>query len=135
MESFDSTQANAALVHRQGACAIIHSDDDVIDQRLNQEVALAMTAGNRVGLAITRAEAIAWITANPARALGIDKSVGTLEPGKAADVVVWSRDPFSVYALAEHVFIDGAEVYDRARPRQPRSDFELGQPAQGAFHP
>ena len=135
MESFDSTQANAALVHRQGACAIIHSDDDYIDQHLNQEVAVAMTAGNRVGLNITRAEAIAWITANPARALGIDKSVGTLEPGKSADVVVWSRDPFSVYALAEHVFIDGAEVYDRARPRQPRSDFELGQPAQGAFHP
>ena len=135
MESFDSTQANAALVHRQGACAIIHSDDDYIDQHLNQEAAIAMTAGNRAGLNITRAEAIAWITANPARALGIDKSVGALEPGKAADVVVWSRDPFSVYALAEHVFIDGAEVYDRARPRQPRSDFELGQPAQGAFHP
>ena len=92
-----------------------------------------MAAGNRAGLNITRAEAVAWITANPAKALGIGKETGALEPGKAADVVVWSADPVSVYALAEHVFIDGSEVYDRAHPRQPRSDFELGQPAQGAF--
>ena len=113
---------------------MIHSDDDNIDQRLNQEAALAMTAGNRVGLGITRAEAIGWITLNPARALGVGKETGSLEPGKAADVVIWSRDPFSVYAQAEHVFIDGAEVYDRAHPRQPRSDFELGLPSQGAFH-
>ncbi len=134
MESRDAIQANAAFVHRQGACAVIHSDDDNIDQRLNQETALAMTAGNRVGLGITRAEAIAWITLNPAKALGIGKETGSLEPGKAADVVVWSRDPFSVYAQAERVFIDGAEVYDRRAPRQPRSDFEVGLPAQGAFH-
>ncbi len=133
MESFDSTEANAAMVHRAGACAVIHSDDDYIDQHLNQETGIAMAAGNRAGLAITRAEAISWITANPAKALGIAKETGTLEPGKAADLVVWSADPFSVYALAEHVFIDGSEVYDRAHPRQPRSDFELGQPAQGAF--
>ena len=133
MESYDSTEANAALVHRAGACAIIHSDADYIAQHLNQEAALAVTAGNRVGLGITRAEAIAWITLNPARALGIGKETGSLEPGKAADVVVWSRDPFSVYAQAEHVFIDGAEVFDRPHPRQPRSDFELGLPSQGAF--
>ncbi len=133
MEAYDATQANAALVHRAGACTVIHSDDDYIDQHLNQEAAVAMTAGNRVGLAITRAEAIAWITANPAKALGIGRETGSLEPGKAADVVLWSRDPFSVYAVAEHVYVDGAEVYDRAHPRQPRSDFEVGQPAKGAF--
>ncbi len=135
MESRDGIQANAAIVARSGACAIIHSDDAVITQHLNQEAALAMAAGNRAGLNITRAEAIAWITANPARALGVAKETGSLEAGKAADVVIWSRDPFSVYALAEHVFVDGAEVYDRRQPRQPRSDFELGLPAQGAFHP
>ena len=133
MEARDAIEANAAFVHRQGACAVIHSDDDNIDQRLNQEAAIAMTAGNRVGLNITRAEAIAWITSNPAKALGVAKETGSLEPGKAGDVVVWSRDPFSVYAQAEHVFIDGAEVYDRKAPRQPRSDFEVGLPAQGAF--
>ena len=63
----------------------------------------------------------------------IEASTGTLEPGKMADVVVWNRDPFSSYALAEHVYIDGARVYDRNdRSRQPVSDFMLGQSAGGA---
>ena len=52
---------------------------------------------------------------------------GTLEPGKRADVVLWSANPFSIYAVAEKVYIDGALSYDRNDPRfQPRSDFELG---------
>jgi imidazolonepropionase-like amidohydrolase len=105
-------------------------------QRLNQEAAIALGAGLRAGIEITRAQAIAWITANPARALGIADQTGTLEPGKMADVVLWSGDPFSVYSLAEKVFIDGGIAYDRHDARfQPRSDFELGQPSNGAFHP
>ncbi len=45
-----------------------------------------------------------------------------------ADVVLWSGTPFSVYAHAEKVYIDGVLLYDRADPaRQPRSDFMLGQ--------
>ena len=60
--------------------------------------------------------------------------MGTLEPGKRADVVIWNRDPFSVYALAERVYVDGAVRYDRAAtPAQPESDFLLGQPAGGAL--
>ena len=55
---------------------------------------------------------------------------GTLEPGKLGDVVVWNGTPFSIYAQAEQVYIDGARVYDRKRSgRQPRSDFLLGQSA------
>jgi imidazolonepropionase-like amidohydrolase len=78
---------------------------------------------------ITKAEAIAWITLNPAKGMGIDQQTGSLEPGKMADVVIWNTDPFSVYAQAQQVFIDGALVYDRTNPRlQPKSDFELGQP-------
>ena len=136
MESYDGIEANAAITHRAGACVIIHSDDPIITQHLNQEAAIAMTAGNRIGLNITRAEAIAWITANPAKAIGVGDKTGSLEPGKAADVVLWSADPFSVYAVAEKVFIDGALTYDRRDPRfQPKSDFELGQPGAGAFNP
>ncbi len=73
------------------------------------------------------------VTSNAARSLGIDGRVGTLEPGKMADVVLWDRDPFSVYAHAERVYVDGALIYDRAAPATtPRSDFLLGQPAGGA---
>ena len=44
--------------------------------------------------------------------------------------MIWSGDPFSVYTLADQVFIDGALVFDRKDPqRQPHSDFEAGQPS------
>ena len=88
-----------------------------------------MSAGNAAGMNISKAEAIQWITLNAAKGMGIDAQTGSLEPGKMADVVIWSADPFSVYAQAQQVYIDGALVYDRRDPRyQPKSDFELGQP-------
>ena len=68
------------------------------------------------------------MTANAAKALGIEGQTGTLEAGKMADVVVWNGNPFSSYALAEQVFIDGRRLYDRSVPAAtPRSDFQLGQ--------
>ncbi|HVV65986.1 MAG TPA: amidohydrolase [Rhizomicrobium sp.] len=132
MEAYDGIPENIAMVDHAGACATIHSDDQYGIQRLNQEVAKAMAAGRRMGYAITRAHAIAWMTRNPAKALGILGQTGTLEKGKMADIVVWDHDPLSVYAHAEKVFIDGALLYDRDNPQMsPRSDFELGQEDNG----
>jgi imidazolonepropionase-like amidohydrolase len=86
-----------------------------------------MYAGRRAGLDVSRDEALRWITLSPAWALGIQDRTGSLEAGKAADVVIWSGDPFSVYSRADQVFIDGAMVYDRGRAAgNPVSDFELG---------
>ncbi|MBI4421537.1 MAG: amidohydrolase family protein, partial [Gemmatimonadetes bacterium] len=125
-EAMDGIHENAALVQQAGARAVIHSDSPSGIQRLNQEAAKAMYAGQRAGIPITRDQALRWITANPAWVLGLDTIVGTLEPGKMADVVVWSGDPFSVYAKAVQVYNDGWLVYDRYDPaRQPRTDFEL----------
>ena len=127
MEAWDGIPENIPMVDAGGACAMIHSDSENGIQRLNQEVAKAWAAGRRAGLDIPEARAIAWMTSNPARALGIDDRTGTLAPGKMADVVVWSADPLSVYAKAEKVFIDGALVYDRRDPAfQPESDFVVG---------
>jgi imidazolonepropionase-like amidohydrolase len=135
MEAYDAIWENLAFVDAPAqGCAIVHSDSEEGIQRLNQEAAKAMARGQRVGLDIPPERAIRWVTANAARSLGIDGKVGTLEPGKAADVVIWNRDPFSVYALADRVYIDGALAYDRAAPApQPESDFLLGQPAGGAL--
>ncbi|WP_114954297.1 amidohydrolase [Sphingosinicella terrae] len=130
MEVFDAIEENAAIVDRAGGCAIIHSDDAVLVQRLNQEAAAALSAGRRAGLTISEGEAIRWITANPARALGISGETGTIEPGKRADLVLWNASPFSIYALADRVWIDGALVHDRSRPEPRHSDFLLGQPGQ-----
>jgi imidazolonepropionase-like amidohydrolase len=133
MEMLDGIEANAALVDAaKGGCAIIKSDDPDLIQRLNQEAAEALAAGRAAGLTISEADAIKWITANPAKAIGIDKQTGSLEPGKRADLVIWDHDPFSIYARTDQVYLDGAVAYDRHDPRyQPRSDFDLGQPGEG----
>jgi len=131
MEAFDGIQENLALVDRPAnSCAIVHSDSDEGIQRLNQEAAKVMAHARLAGMDIAPERAIRWLTQNPAKALGILERTGTLEPGKMADVVVWNGNPFSVYAHAEQVYIDGARVFDRNdRSRQPVSDFMLGQGA------
>lgn len=130
MEAYDGVRENIAFVEAANACAIVHSDSEVGIQRLNQEAAKAMAAGRRAGIDIDEADAIRWITANAAGALGIAEETGSLEPGKAADVVIWNANPFSVYAKAERVFIDGALIYDRDHEaRQPMTDFTLGTAA------
>ncbi len=127
LEAYDGIRANIALVHDAGGCAIVHSDSADGIQRLNQEAAKAIRAGAEAGIVISRADAVKWLTINPAKALGIEKMTGSLEAGKNADVVIWSGDPFSVYAHADRVFIDGAPVFDRSdAASMPRSDFLLG---------
>lgn len=130
VEAYDGIQENIAIVDAPaGSCAMLHSDSEDGIQRLNQEAAKAMSRGVRAGLDIPPERAIRWLTTNPAKALGLDDRIGALEPGKNADVVIWNRNPFSVYALADEVFIDGTVAFDRAHPpRKPPSDFMLGQP-------
>lgn len=127
MEALDSVRANIGLVDAAGANVTIHSDDPSGAQRLNQEVAKAMYAAKRIGLPVTEDKAVTWMTINAARALGLDDRTGSLEVGKAADVVLWDGDPFSVYAHAEKTFVDGALLFDRDDPQQNwKTDFELG---------
>jgi imidazolonepropionase-like amidohydrolase len=132
-EAFDGIRENAALVAKAGGRAIIHSDSGIGIQHLNQEAAKAMWAGRRAGLDVPDDEALRWITANPASALGVLDRIGTLEKGKHADVVVWDGDPFSVYTRVERVYIEGALVYakDGSAGAEP-SDFELGYPGEKA---
>lgn len=126
-EAADMVRENAALVDYVKGCAIIHSDDDIQIQRLNQEVAKVMQASKSMGLPISRAKAIGWITSNPAKSLGLDDQIGSLEEGKNADLVLWSGDPFSIYSKAEKVWIDGALRHDRMQPElRPTADFNLG---------
>ena len=128
LELEDAVPAGAALLHVQGVRVALHSDSPEDIQRMNQQAARALAAGLRAGLELDADDAIRWITANPAWVLGVESRLGTLEPGKDADLTIWSGDPFSVYTRAERVFIRGTEVYARsAEPEPPRSDFELGR--------
>ncbi|MSP26183.1 MAG: amidohydrolase [Myxococcales bacterium] len=124
LEAWDGIPENLALIHASGGIPILHTDSDEGVRRMNQEASKAMWSGRHAGLGITDAEAIRWVTMNPAWALGIDAWVGSLAVGKDADLVVWDRDPFSVYAHAERVFVDGLERHQRGAPGRPRSDFE-----------
>ena len=128
-EAYDMVQANIAILDQAlngKGCAIVHSDDAIGIQHLNQEASKALAAGLRAGFNITKARAINWITSNPAKAAGIYDQTGSLKVGKNADVVIWSKNPFSVYALVEKVFIDGATAYDRESNFEPASDFDVG---------
>ena len=127
MEAFDGIRESGAILDRADACIVIHSDHALGIQRLNQESAKVMGAAARVGITIPPERAIRWITKNAAKSLGIDNVVGTLEPGKMADVTVWDGNPFSVYTKAQKVFIDGALVFDREDSSvNPVTDFSLG---------
>jgi imidazolonepropionase-like amidohydrolase len=126
IEAYDAVEANAAILEAAGATPVVHSDSPVGIQRLNQEAAKALHAGRRLGLDIDPDQAIAWITKNPAEALGIADETGTLETGKMGDVVLWDRDPLSIYARADLVVVDGVVVFDRGRPGPRASDFDVG---------
>ena len=90
-----------------------------------------MAAARRQGMVVDEGRAITWITLNPARALEIDAETGSIEIGKAGDLVLWSGNPFSVYSQADQVYIDGFRYYDRAQGRRPVTDFELNQTVSG----
>ena len=59
---------------------------------------------------LSREDALKCVTINPAEILGLKKRIGSLEPGKDADIVIWSGHPFEFYSKVERAFINGKEV-------------------------
>ncbi|WP_207514902.1 amidohydrolase family protein [Longitalea luteola] len=106
----DAIPYNAALMQRVGLNVCINSDDAEMARRLNQEAAKCVKYGG-----MPEDEAFKTVTLNPAKALHVDDKVGSLKPGKDADVVVWSDHPLSIYAKAEKTIVDGIVYFDRAR--------------------
>jgi imidazolonepropionase-like amidohydrolase len=108
VEAADAIPHNAAIMARKGVLVSINSDSAEHARRLNTEAAKTIKWGG-----LSEDEALATVTINPAKQLRIDSRVGSLEPGKDADVVVWNHHPLSTYAIAERVYIDGTVYYDR----------------------
>jgi len=128
MEMWDGLPQNLALDSQAGVHTVVHSDDSDGIQRLNQEAAKGMASARAAGIAVKEEEALRWITLNPAWVMGVEERTGSLEPGKMADVVLWDRNPFSVYARAQRVWADGVVTYDARAGAAMPSDFELGEP-------
>jgi imidazolonepropionase-like amidohydrolase len=124
-EAYDMVRENIALVEYAKGCAVIHSDDPIQIQRLNQEVAKALAAGQAMGIDLDKADAIRWLTLNAAKAIGLEDKIGSVESGKNADLVLWDRDPFSSFASPEQVWIDGATVYQKGATNI-TADFNIG---------
>ena len=99
---------NAALMQQAGVVVAINSDDAEMSRRLNQEAAKAVKYGN-----VSEVDALKMVTLNPAMLLHLDDRMGSIRPGKDADLVLWSDHPLSVYAVAETTWIEGAPFYDR----------------------
>ena len=108
-EVIDAIPYAFPLMRERGVTVSYNSDSDELARRLNVEAAKAVKYG-----AVPPAEALAFVTSNPARQLGIAQRVGSLEPGKDGDFVVWSGDPLSATSLALETWIEGKKYFDRA---------------------
>lgn len=107
-EVIDAIPYNGALMHNAGVIVSFNSDDAELARRLNLEAAKAVKYGR-----VPPVEALKFVTLNPARQLRIDHWVGSLEPGKHADLAIWSGSPLSVYSHCEQTWIDGRKYFDR----------------------
>lgn len=108
MEAYDAIPYNMALMEKRGVIVSVNSDDPEEARHLNQEAAKSMRYGN-----LTENQALRLVTLNPAIQLGIDNHAGSIEPGKDADLVIYNRDPLSVYAVVQKTIIDGHVYFDR----------------------
>lgn len=117
MEVIDGIPYNMALMTKKGVLSAINSDSGELMRRLNTEAAKTMRYGG-----LTEDQALALITINPAKHLKVDHLVGSLEPGKSADIVIWNKHPLSVYAVAQKVFIDGNVYFDRDKDIRERAE-------------
>jgi imidazolonepropionase-like amidohydrolase len=100
---------NAALLAKAGVTVALMETDTHNARNLRQQ------AGNAVAYGLPWDAALRAVTLAPAEILGVAERYGSLEPGKVANVVVWSGDPFEFTTAVEHVFIRGAEVPLRSR--------------------
>lgn len=107
MEVKDAIPYNPALMHRVGVTVSINSDDAEMARRLNQEAAKSVEYGG-----ISEEDAWKMVTLNPAKLMHLDARLGSIRPGKDADVVLWNNHPLSIYARPEYTIIDGAVYFD-----------------------
>jgi imidazolonepropionase-like amidohydrolase len=108
IEAIDAIPFNAALMTKKGVVVSLNSDDAELMRHLNTEAGKAMKYGG-----MSETEALAMVTINPAKQLGIDKTVGSIEKGKDADLVLYDGFPMSDFAKVQKVWIDGTQYFDR----------------------
>ncbi len=108
-EVYDAIPFAGSLMHERGVLVSFNSDSSDLARRMNTEAAKAVKFGGT-----SEEDALKFVTINPAKQLGIDKRVGSLEPGKDADFVVWSGHPLDSRSVVLQTWIDGKKYFDRS---------------------
>ncbi|HEY0947057.1 MAG TPA: amidohydrolase family protein [Opitutaceae bacterium] len=107
IEARDARWKTGAVLEKAGVVVGFHTDDPICDSRLFlRSAAFAVRGG------MTREGALAALTINNAKILGLDDRTGSLEPGKDADFIVLSGDPLSVYTRVEQTWVEGVKAFD-----------------------
>ena len=119
MEVVDAIPYNGALMHQAGLVVSFNSDDRELARHLNQEAAKAVRYGG-----VSEEEALKFVTLNPAKQLRVDSMVGSLEVGKQADFVIWSRHPLSNFARCEQTWVDGICYFSLEKDQSLRAQAE-----------
>ncbi len=119
IEAYDASPYNAAIMARKGVVVSLNSDSDELQRHLNLEAAKTLRYGG-----LSEDEALAMVTINPAKQLGIDDKVGSIEVGKSADLVLFDKHPLSGFSKPQKVWIDGHEYFDREKDIETRPEFE-----------
>ena len=112
-EVYDAIPYAGALMHERGCVVSFNSDSSDHARRMNLEAAKAVKYG-----ALSESEALKFVTLNPAKQLGIDKHVGSLEVGKDADLAVWSTNPLDYRTVCKQTWIDGHLYHELKRTRE-----------------
>jgi imidazolonepropionase-like amidohydrolase len=108
VEAADAIPHNMAIMSARGVTVSVNSDSGERVRRLYQEAAMGMKYGN-----MSETEALKMVTLNPARQLGVDSRVGTIEVGKDADLAVFNGHPFAPASRVEKTLVDGKVYFDR----------------------
>lgn len=111
VEAFDAIPFNAALLTEAGVQVCIKSDDEELVRHLYQEAAKIVKYG-----AVPEVKALEMITLNPARQLGLDRRIGTIEIGKQADIALFNGHPFDGFSRCEMTLIEGEVWFQRKNP-------------------
>lgn len=118
-EVIDAIPHAGTLMHERGVLVSFNSDSSDLARRMNTEAAKAVKYGG-----LGEEEAFNFVTINAAKQLRIDARVGSLEPGKDADFVIWSGSPLDVRSVCLETWIDGKKYFDRAQAQERAKSLE-----------
>ncbi len=118
-EVIDAIPYNAAILSKMGVNTAINSDDAEMGRRLNQEAAKIVKYGG-----VSEEEAWKMVTLNPAKMLHLQNRLGSVKPGKDADLVLWDNNPLSIYAKPVYTFVDGRCYYSLEQDKQLREKIQ-----------